>query len=71
MLFRSSHPVKASRSKGLVKAALNAKTPAPKAAPRRLAAKGLKAAAKKRAPAETSARSKPAATARSVKKSKG
>jgi DNA topoisomerase-1 len=67
----ASSPSKASRSKGLLKAALKAKRPAPKAAPQRLAAKGLKAAAKKRAPAEPKAASKPAAKARTAKKSKG
>jgi DNA topoisomerase I len=67
----ASSPVKSSRSKGLVKAALKAKSPAPKAAPQRLAAKGLKAAAKKRAPAEPAAKSKPALKARAAKKTKG
>ena len=67
----ASSPVKSPRSKGLVKAALKAKSPAPKAAPQRLAAKGLKAAAKKRAPAEPAAKSKPAPKARAAKKTKG
>ena len=45
--------------------------PAPKAAPQRLAAKGSKAAAKKRAPAEPKAKPKPAPKARAGKKTKG
>jgi DNA topoisomerase-1 len=47
------------------------KGPAAKPAPRRLAAKGLKAAAKKRAPAEPSPTPKPAPKTRGAKKPKG
>jgi DNA topoisomerase-1 len=77
-------PAKASRSKGLIKAALKDKAPpkeksapkaaTPKTAPQRLAAKGLKAAAKKRAPAEPSATPNPGpkpASKRGAKRPKG
>jgi DNA topoisomerase I len=72
----SPGPVKTSRSKGLIKTALEGKASArnkavTKPAPQRLAAKGLKAAAKKRAPAESSTAPKPAPKARGAKKRKG
>jgi DNA topoisomerase-1 len=64
-----SSPARSSRSKGLIKAALRDKAPPnPKGASQRLAAKGLKAPAKKRAPAEPSATPKPAAKAGGAKK---
>jgi DNA topoisomerase-1 len=66
-----SPAAKPSRSKGLIKAALKDKAPPLKGAPQRLAAKGLKSAAKKRAPAEPSSNAKPATKPGSAKKPKG
>jgi DNA topoisomerase-1 len=67
-----SSPAQSSRSRGLIKAALKDKAPPkPKGASQRLAAKGLKSPAKKRAPAEPSATPKPATKTRGAKQPKG